>query len=53
MLTSRPTHRGDFVHRATRDELQRYHDQGFFFREAVFSESELEPMREAAENAHR
>ena len=38
---------------ATPEELKQYEEQGFFCRERVFSEAELGPLREAAENAHR
>ncbi len=41
------------MHQASREELQEYEDRGFFYRERVFSEPELEALRQAAENVHR
>lgn len=38
---------------ATSAELKQYEEQGFFFRERVFSAEELEPLRKASENVHR
>lgn len=40
------------MHGATPDELLQYQEQGFFYRERVFSERELESLRRAAENVH-
>ncbi|MFQ5700107.1 MAG: phytanoyl-CoA dioxygenase family protein, partial [Myxococcota bacterium] len=41
------------MHGATPEELEQYREEGFFYRERVFPEPELESLRRAAENAHR
>ncbi|MBW2243766.1 MAG: phytanoyl-CoA dioxygenase family protein [Deltaproteobacteria bacterium] len=41
------------MHGATSEELQQYRELGFFCRERVFSEGELESLRRASEDAHR
>jgi ectoine hydroxylase-related dioxygenase (phytanoyl-CoA dioxygenase family) len=40
------------MYRATEQELEQYDELGFFIRESVFSEDELEDMRAGAENVH-
>jgi ectoine hydroxylase-related dioxygenase (phytanoyl-CoA dioxygenase family) len=40
------------MYRATEAELKQYDELGFFIRENVFSEEELEAMRAGAENVH-
>lgn len=40
------------VYRATEAELKQYGDLGFFVREKVFSEEEIEGMRAGAESVH-
>ncbi len=40
------------MYEATEAELAQYHELGFFVRENVFSEQELEDMRAGAENVH-
>ena len=40
------------MYRATETELKQYDDLGFFIRENVFSEDEIEAMRAGAENVH-
>ncbi len=40
------------MYRATEAELKQYDDLGFFMRENVFSEEELEDMRAGAESVH-
>ncbi len=40
------------MYRATEAELKQYDDLGFFIRENVFSEEELEAMRAGAESVH-
>ncbi|MBW2295279.1 MAG: hypothetical protein JRG94_23670, partial [Deltaproteobacteria bacterium] len=39
--------------RATQLEVEQYERDGFFAREAVFSEAELKPLRDAVEAVHR
>lgn len=39
-------------HHASRDELRRYREQGYFLRERVLAEAELAPLREAVEGVH-
>lgn len=39
--------------RATAEELARYAQDGYFVRESVFDETELEPLREAVDEVHR
>jgi hypothetical protein len=39
-------------HHATEAELEQYQEEGFFLRERVFSNRELEPVREAVEGIH-
>jgi hypothetical protein len=39
--------------RATPDEMSRYSEQGFFVRQGVFTQRELDPLREAVEGVHR
>lgn len=41
------------MHHASRDELEQYERLGFFYRERVLPERELEGLRAAAEAAHR
>jgi phytanoyl-CoA hydroxylase len=38
---------------ATEQELEQYEADGYFAREAVFSEAELQPLHEAVEGVHR
>jgi ectoine hydroxylase-related dioxygenase (phytanoyl-CoA dioxygenase family) len=40
------------MYRATEVELKQYDELGFFIREQVFSEDEIEAMQEGAENVH-
>ena len=40
------------MYAAAQAELDQFRDQGFFCRESVFSESELEELRDVAENVH-
>jgi len=40
------------MYRATEAELKQYDELGFFVREDVFSEDEIEAMRSGAENVH-
>ncbi len=40
------------MHAATREELKQYEELGFFLRERVFSEDELDGIRQGAESAH-
>ncbi len=50
-MTSAPADRGsDF--RATADERARFERDGFFYREGVFSQAELEQIRIGVENVH-
>ncbi len=39
--------------RATRDEISEYAERGFFLRQSVFTQRELEPLREAVEGIHQ
>jgi phytanoyl-CoA hydroxylase len=45
--------RNEFDLRATDEELERYEADGYFVREAVFDETELEPLRDAVDEIHR
>jgi ectoine hydroxylase len=41
------------MHRATRAESDQYAEDGFFYRERVFSDVEIEDLRQAAEHVHK
>ena len=40
-------------HHVTHFELHRYREEGYFLRERVLGEAQLEPLREAVEAVHR
>ena len=40
-------------HHASHDELHRYREQGYFLRERVLGDADLEPLREAVESVHQ
>ena len=41
------------MHHATQTELEQYEERGFFYREGVFSEDEIDDRRQAAEHVHK
>ena len=49
-IDHRGTTMSDF--RATPEELEQYRSEGYFVREAQFSDAELEPLRDAVDGVH-
>jgi len=41
------------MHHATQTELEQYEERGFFWREGVFSEDEIDELRQAVEHVHQ